>query len=142
MWEKELQIARIAAESAGGVLVKKYGHVSKIEKKGEIDLVTEADIEAEKTIMEMIIRDFPGDSLIAEESGPKKEGPVFLKTYFLSGNKDFLRRLAGRIFNCSRYLAQVRRAIWICFSLRILTIFSSVKGYSGFSALINSSILQ
>jgi myo-inositol-1(or 4)-monophosphatase len=74
MWEKELEIANLAAEAAGGVLVEKYGHLSKIKKKGEIDLVTEADIEAEKAIMEIIVKNFPGDTLIAEESGPKKEG--------------------------------------------------------------------
>jgi myo-inositol-1(or 4)-monophosphatase len=69
MLEKEHEIAALAARSAGGLLKKKFGNVQHIEKKGEIDLVTEADIAAEKVILEMLRDHFPEDNILAEEAG-------------------------------------------------------------------------
>ena len=69
MWEKEIQVARQAAREAGIVLKRLFGQVSQIEKKGEIDLVTEADLQAEKIILDIIARQFPQDSILAEEAG-------------------------------------------------------------------------
>ena len=50
MYEIERRIADRAARSAGEVLKQKFGNVDHIGKKGEIDLVTEADVAAEKII--------------------------------------------------------------------------------------------
>jgi len=69
MLEKEHEIAALAARSAGGLLKKKFGNVQHIEKKGEIDLVTEADIAAEKVILELLRDHFPEDNILAEEAG-------------------------------------------------------------------------
>ena len=51
MYENEREIASMAARSAGEVLKEKFGKVQRIVKKGEIDLVTEADLAAEKTVL-------------------------------------------------------------------------------------------
>lgn len=69
MWEKEIQVARQAAREAAIVLKRLFGQVSQIEKKGEIDLVTEADLQSEKIILDIITRHFPRDSILAEEAG-------------------------------------------------------------------------
>jgi myo-inositol-1(or 4)-monophosphatase len=69
MWKKEIQVARQAAREAGIVLKRLFGQVSQIEKKGEIDLVTEADLQSEKIILEIITQHFPHDSILAEEAG-------------------------------------------------------------------------
>jgi myo-inositol-1(or 4)-monophosphatase len=69
MWEKEIQVARQAAREAGIVLKGLFGQVSQIEKKGEIDLVTEADLQSEKVILDILTRQFPQDSILAEEAG-------------------------------------------------------------------------
>ncbi|MCF8127996.1 MAG: inositol monophosphatase [Deltaproteobacteria bacterium] len=69
MLEKEHEIATLAARSAGGLLKKKFGNVQHIDKKGEIDLVTEADIAAEKIILKMLRDHFPKDNILAEEAG-------------------------------------------------------------------------
>ena len=69
MWEKEIQVARQAAKEAGIVLKRLFGQVRQIEKKGEIDLVTEADLQSEKIILDIIARQFPQDSILAEEAG-------------------------------------------------------------------------
>jgi len=72
MWNKELEIARHAAREAGKILISIFGHVNHIMKKGSIDLVTEADLDAEKIILKTIRRNFPEDNILSEESGKQK----------------------------------------------------------------------
>jgi myo-inositol-1(or 4)-monophosphatase len=54
MYDMEHKVAAGAARSAGEVLKQKFGNVHHIGKKGEIDLVTEADLAAEKIILEIL----------------------------------------------------------------------------------------
>jgi len=68
-FEKELQAAREAALQAGEELKPLLGRVVDVRKKGEIDLVTEADFQAERTILDTIRRRFPADSVLTEETG-------------------------------------------------------------------------
>lgn len=72
-WEKERQVARQAALKAGSILSGLFGHVNRIMKKGEIDLVTEADLRAEKAILETIRQYFPRDSIHTEEAGEYRD---------------------------------------------------------------------
>jgi myo-inositol-1(or 4)-monophosphatase len=72
MWNRELEVARHAARAAGKILISIFGHVNHIMKKGSIDLVTEADLEAEKIILKTIRRNFPKDSILSEESGKQQ----------------------------------------------------------------------
>ena len=58
-----------AAYKGGSILRSHYGRISKIDKKGAIDLVTEADTESEKAIIETIQKVFPDHAVLAEESG-------------------------------------------------------------------------
>jgi myo-inositol-1(or 4)-monophosphatase len=69
VWEKETAIARQAARAGGRILNRMFGQVDHITKKGEIDLVTEADLQAEKTILEILWRHFPHDNILSEEAG-------------------------------------------------------------------------
>jgi len=69
MWEKEMEAGRRAAPEAGKILTSLFGRVKEIAKKGEIDLVTEADIHSEKKILEVLTELFPQDSIITEETG-------------------------------------------------------------------------
>ena len=69
MYETEYKIAAGAARSAGEVLKKKFGKVRHILKKGEIDLVTEADLAAEKIILGILGDHFPKDHILSEEAG-------------------------------------------------------------------------
>lgn len=69
MWEKESEAARQAVKEAGKILTGLFGKLKKINKKGEIDLVTEADIRSEKAILKIIREIFPDDGLLTEESG-------------------------------------------------------------------------
>jgi len=58
-----------AAHRGAAVLMDKLGRLSKINKKGVIDLVTDADTASEKAIIETIQEAFPAHTILAEESG-------------------------------------------------------------------------
>ncbi len=74
-WEKEIAVAREAAQAAGEVLNELFGRVNRVSKKGQIDLVTEADVQAEKAVLDIITAHFPHDSLLTEEAGEQRHLP-------------------------------------------------------------------
>ncbi len=65
----EKRVALSAAYKAAEVLRMKLGRLERISKKGAKDLVTEADAESEKVIIETIRSVFPRHDILAEESG-------------------------------------------------------------------------
>ena len=73
MWQKEMETARRAAIEAGRILKELYGNLNSISKKGEIDLVTEADLASEKAVIDTISHDFPDDMILSEEAGEHGE---------------------------------------------------------------------
>jgi myo-inositol-1(or 4)-monophosphatase len=68
-FERIKHIGIRAAYRGGEVLRQHFGHLFTIRKKGAIDLVTTADIESEKAIVETIRSAFPDHGILAEESG-------------------------------------------------------------------------
>ncbi len=75
---KFLEIAKKAAIEAGKI-VKKYSgreHIYK-QKKHIHDFATEADIESEKIVIEIIRKEFPKHNIIAEEGGSVDNGSEY-----------------------------------------------------------------
>ncbi len=68
-----MEVAQEAARLAGVILNDMYGRVNHVTKKGNIDLVTDADLMSEQTILEIISREFPSDNINSEESGKHKK---------------------------------------------------------------------
>ncbi len=64
-----LNFAIETARDAGRVLLEKFGRIDTITKKGDINLVTEADLASEALIIERIKSHFPRHSILAEEAG-------------------------------------------------------------------------
>ncbi|MEM9567618.1 MAG: inositol monophosphatase family protein [Cyanobacteria bacterium P01_E01_bin.34] len=64
-----LDIATEAASAAGAVLQQLQGNLQDVREKRPGDLVTEADRQAEATVLEILQRHYPQDSILAEESG-------------------------------------------------------------------------
>jgi myo-inositol-1(or 4)-monophosphatase len=64
-----LSLAVSAAKEAGVFLVDNFGKINKIESKGDRNLATDVDKEAERLIVEKIKIKFPGHGILAEESG-------------------------------------------------------------------------
>jgi myo-inositol-1(or 4)-monophosphatase len=67
--EGALATLKEAARRAGDIQLRYLGKVKNIVYKGAIDLVTEADRESEALIVSLIREDYPGHSILAEESG-------------------------------------------------------------------------
>jgi myo-inositol-1(or 4)-monophosphatase len=65
----ELEAALSAARRAGEVLRAGFGTEHAITYKGEVDLVTEVDAEAERVIREELLGNFPTYAMLAEEGG-------------------------------------------------------------------------
>jgi myo-inositol-1(or 4)-monophosphatase len=64
-----LNFAIQTAQEAGRVLAEKFGRALQITNKGDIDLVTEADIAAERLIVERIRSYHPRHQILTEEAG-------------------------------------------------------------------------
>ncbi len=64
-----LNFAIETARDAGQLLLEKFGRKINIMKKGDINLVTEADLASEHLIIERIKSYYPKHSILAEESG-------------------------------------------------------------------------
>src|SRR5262245_9163137 len=67
--ESMLNFAIETARQAGHVLMEKFGRITQITKKGDINLVTEADLASEHLIIERIKSYYPKHAILAEESG-------------------------------------------------------------------------
>jgi myo-inositol-1(or 4)-monophosphatase len=64
-----LNFAIQAARDAGRILSERYGRAIQITNKGDINLVTEADLAAELLIVERIRSHYPRHAILAEEAG-------------------------------------------------------------------------
>jgi myo-inositol-1(or 4)-monophosphatase len=65
-----LNFAIQTARDAGHILAGRFGRASlEVTNKGDIDLVTEADLAAERLIIERIQTHYPRHAILAEESG-------------------------------------------------------------------------
>src|SRR5918997_1680425 len=64
-----LNFAIETAREAGQILLEKFGRKINVSLKGDINLVTEADLASEKLIIEKIKSYHPKHAILAEESG-------------------------------------------------------------------------
>ena len=64
-----LNFAIETAREAGRLLLEKFGRITSITKKGDINLVTEADLASEALIIERIKSYYPKHAILAEEGG-------------------------------------------------------------------------
>ena len=64
-----LNFAIQTARDAGRLLAEKFGRALQVSNKGEIDLVTEADLASERLIIERVRSYHPRHSILTEEAG-------------------------------------------------------------------------
>ena len=99
-----------ASEKASKVLIRDFGEVEKLQvsKKGPVDFVTNADMKAEKIIIEELEKARPNYSIISEENGIKKNkdqnntwiiDPIDGTVNFLHGIPHFAISLALKLNN-------------------------------------------
>ena len=74
-------VAVAAAARAGEILYSHWGGIHNVEKKGAINLVTEADVASEKAIIEVIRTAFPDHTILVQNCHPVRvdveTGPLF-----------------------------------------------------------------
>jgi myo-inositol-1(or 4)-monophosphatase len=68
-WTDELAFATDLALRAGAVLRESYERVERIDYKSKRDVVTNADFASERLVIDAIKARYPGDAILAEESG-------------------------------------------------------------------------
>ena len=68
-WADELAFATDLARRAGALLVDSYERIERIDYKSKRDVVTNADYASERLVIDAIRERFPGDAILAEESG-------------------------------------------------------------------------
>lgn len=75
-----LEVGKLAAAAAGEVLKKYFRSGLEIREKGMCDLVSDADIEAERVIVDVIRQHFPDHSIIGEEGTQAEslDGPLWV----------------------------------------------------------------
>lgn len=71
------RVAHFAAARAGALLRARYREEHEVTFKGEVDLVTATDREAEDLIVGTIESAFPDHGIIAEESSPRPAGSAY-----------------------------------------------------------------
>lgn len=103
-----------AARTAGDVLMDFFGELDGWDRKGPIDLVSQADRDAEEHIAGCLRRSFPDDALLAEES---RQGPDGSSGYRwivdpLDGTTNFVHGYP--IFAVSIALEQRGRVVFGC----------------------------
>ncbi|MFA4991984.1 MAG: inositol monophosphatase [Candidatus Omnitrophota bacterium] len=89
-----MDLALRAAREAGDFLLDNFGKISLIESKGDRNLVTNLDKEAEKIILDKIRSEFPGHGIISEEDGvrdPDKEYVWIIDP--LDGTHNYIRNV-------------------------------------------------
>ena len=68
-WADELAFATDLARRAGATLMDSYERLERIDYKSKRDVVTNADYASERLVIDAIKGRFPGDAILAEESG-------------------------------------------------------------------------
>ena len=98
-------VGMTAAKQGGEILRARFGKIFRVEKKGAIDLVTEADTECEAAIIRTIRSVYPDHGILAEESGQNPgKSPCQWIIDPLDGTTNFSHGLP--IFSVSIALAQ------------------------------------
>ena len=68
-WADELAFATDLARRAGTILTDSYERIERIDYKSKRDVVTNADYASERLVIDAIKARYPGDAILAEESG-------------------------------------------------------------------------
>lgn len=89
--DKKLETAIRAAKAAGEVALRYFRTALKVEYKGDLSPVTEADRECEKRIVEVLRSAFPDYGVLGEEFGERQGAGARWIVDPIDGTKNFIR---------------------------------------------------
>lgn len=121
-----------AAKAAGKILMDNYGKVVKIDVKSDSSLVTNADIECEKKIKEVISEKYPNHGFICEEGGLSKQSADYVWVIDpLDGTHNYI--FGSPIFGVSIALAYKKELmIGVAYFPVLNQLFTAEKGKGSF----------
>jgi myo-inositol-1(or 4)-monophosphatase len=70
--DRAVAVAVETAREAGGLLIEEFRRPQEIRYKGEVDLVTQADVRSERAVTSRLLREFPDHLIVGEELGEQK----------------------------------------------------------------------
>ena len=87
-----LNVAVMAARRAGHTLIKKMANLGKlrVEEKGHNDFVSDADLAAERAVIDCIHKHYPDHAILAEESGVSGESDTVWIIDPLDGTTNYM----------------------------------------------------
>jgi myo-inositol-1(or 4)-monophosphatase len=87
-----LNVAVMAAHRGGDTIIRSLPKLDRveIEEKGRNDFVSEVDRNAERAIIDTILKHYPGHAILAEESGPQGDSDYVWVIDPLDGTTNFL----------------------------------------------------
>lgn len=90
-----LNVAVMAARRAGSTLISKMANLDKlkVESKGRNDYVSDADVAAERAIIDCIHKHYPDHAILAEESGASGDSDTVWIIDPLDGTTNYLHGL-------------------------------------------------
>ena len=98
-FDREIEIVTSLAREAGAILLRHYHSPFLVEQKvnalEEIEEVTAADREANELIVECLLREFPDDGILAEESTDSEQRLEKQRVWLIDpmdGTKNFIQR--------------------------------------------------
>lgn len=97
MWERELEIAKIAAKAAGQAIMEIYADSSnyQVEYKSDESPLTAADKASNRIIVELLEKNFPTHAILSEEEKDnlsRLENELCFVVDPLDGTKEFIKR--------------------------------------------------
>jgi histidinol-phosphatase len=93
MNDRALSTAVEAARAAGAIAMRYYREGFDVALKSDMTPVTQADREAEQTIVEILGKAFPGDGFLGEEFGQRGGGERRWIIDPIDGTRNFVRRI-------------------------------------------------
>jgi len=129
---KIYQVALCAAYHSGQILSQYYGQLKHVEKKGAIDLVTEADLASEKAVKKIIQDQYPEHGIIAEESGIQTtQTPYEWIIDPLDGTTNYAHQIP--VFAVSiAFVVDKRPVVGIVFNPVSQDLFTAIKGQGAY----------
>jgi myo-inositol-1(or 4)-monophosphatase len=127
-----LETAKYAAKQGGEILNNYFSTDPEITKKGPVDIVTKADKESEKKIIEILTKKFPDHSILSEEYGEIKKNSDFKWIIDpLDGTTNFANKLP--IFSVSIALYRQKKPVaGVVFNPRTNELYSAESGLGAF----------
>jgi myo-inositol-1(or 4)-monophosphatase len=89
----EMQTALKAAEEAGKIILHYYEAGVSVKHKNPVELLTQADVETEKKIREIISTDFPNHGILGEEQGGSTDSEFLWIIDPIDGTTNFVHHL-------------------------------------------------